>query len=415
MKATLSIIIFSLILNINAYAGNIIPTDYATEDTLNQIVPSKTAFGELLVGEITPKVQIGFPYNINTAFVNTSTVGSGTVTQSNSKAVLQTMAASSSEAYLWSRRVLTYRQGQGSVVRDTTIYTACIDGSHQIIGVGDAVDGFFFGCNGDTFGVLRRQNNVDNWTAQTSWSADKAVGAETLPFIDITKGNVYQIRYQWLGFGAITFWIEQPSTGRFIKVHTIEYANAFTDPSIFNPSLPLHAEVVNTTNDTNIMLQTSSMMGGIEGKEVDLGNIESISNSKASVTTTETNIITIQNKSLFVTKTNRVEIVLKAISYGVDGTKPAIVRLVKNTTLGGSPSYNDIDANTSVVSYDVAGTTLSGGEIILSIATNKSDGDTLDLSSYNIVLEPGETLTVSAEASSSTTDASVSLIWSEKF
>jgi hypothetical protein len=378
-------------------------------------VLQKAAFGELLVGEITPKVQIGFPYNINTAFVHTSTVGSGTVTQSNSKAVLQTTAASSSAAYLWSRRILRYATGQGALVRDTTVYTACVANSSQIIGIGDAVDGFFFGCNGASFGVLRRQNSVDNWTAQTSWSDDKATGAGRLPFIDITKGNVYQIRYQWLGFGAITFWIEKPSTGEFIKVHTIEYANAYTDPSIFNPSLPLHAEVVNTSNATNIMLQTSSMMGGIEGKEVELGNIESISNDKAAVTTTETNILTIQNKALFVTKTNRVEIELKSFSYGVDGTKPVIIRLVKNATLGGSPTYNDISANTSVVSYDVAGTTLTGGEPIFTISVSKSAGDVIDLSSYNIVLEPGETLTLSFEATSSTTDTTGSLVWSEKF
>ncbi len=328
---------------------------------------------------------------------------------------MQTTAAASSEAHLTSRRVLKYNTGQGGLVRFTAVFTACTANSSQLIGVGDAIDGFYFGCDGTSFGLLRRQNSVDNWVAQTSWIHDKAAGAEILPSIDITKGNVYQIRYQWLGFGAITFWVENPTTGDFVKVHTIEYANAYTDPSIFNPSLPLHAEVINVSNATNIMLQTSSMMGGIEGKEVDLGNIVSISNDKAAVTTTETNIVTIQNKALFVTKTNRVEIELKSFSYGVDGTKPVIVRLVKNATLGGSPSYSDISANTSVVSYDVAGTTLTGGEPIFTLSVSKSDGDVIDLSPYNIVLEPGEILTLSVEATSSTTDATGSLVWSEKF
>ena len=399
---------------LNSYAA-VTTRPGITGASANVELKQKTAFGELLVGEITPKVQIGFPYNINTAFVNTSTVGSGTVTQSNSKAVLQTTAASSSEAHLTSRRVLKYNTGQGGLVRFTAVLTACTDNSSQLIGIGDAVDGFFFGCDGASFGLLRRQDGVDNWVTQTSWNDDKAAGAGVLPFIDITKGNVYQIRYQWLGFGAITFWIENPATGDFIKVHTIKYANTYTDPSIFNPSLPLHAEVVNVSNATNIMLQTSSMMGGIEGKEEDLGNLESISNDKAAITTTETNIVTIQNKALFVTKINRVEIELKAFSYGVDGTKPAIIRLVKNTALGGSPSYSDISANTSVVSYDVAGTTLTGGEPIFTLSVSKSDGDLIDLSPYNIVLEPGEILTLSIEATSSTTDTTGSLVWSEKF
>jgi hypothetical protein len=412
-------IIFSILLTLLVASTSLADTGVKGGGSSAEIASianaQKTAFGEMSIGELTPKVHLSFPYNINAAFVNTTTIGSGTVTQADSKAVLQTTAASSSQAHLTSRRVLKYNTGQGGLVRFTAVFTPCTANSSQLIGIGDAIDGFYFGCDGATFGLLRRQDSVDNWTVQTSWNGDKAAGASILPFIDITKGNVYQIRYQWLGFGAITFWVENPWDGEFIKVHTIRYANAHTDPSIFNPSLPLHAEVVNVSNATNIMLQTSSMMGGIEGKEVDLGELESISNTKEGVTTTETNVVTIQNKTTFATKTNRVEIVLKAISYGVDGTKPAIVRLIKNVTLGGTPSYTDISANTSVVSYDVAGTTITGGEVLLSLATNKSDGDTLDLSRYNIVLEPGETFTISVEASSGTTDASVSLVWSERF
>ncbi len=48
-----------------------------------------TAFGELIVGEPTPIVQLQFPYNINTDLVEKRENASGTVTESQSMAVIQ--------------------------------------------------------------------------------------------------------------------------------------------------------------------------------------------------------------------------------------------------------------------------------------------------------------------------------------
>jgi hypothetical protein len=387
----------------------------AVETFFKYTMLSKAAFGELLTAELTPKVQLDFPYNINTDIVSTTTTGSGTVTQADGKAVLQTTAATSSSAKFESKRFLKYDPGQGALIRFTGIFTTGVANSTQIIGIGDGADGLFFGYNGTTFGVLRRQNSVDTWFAQASWSEDQGDNATTLPLMNWTTGNVFQIRYQWLGFGMITFWVENPATGSFVKVHKIEYANANTNPSIYNPSLPLMAKVENTTNNTNITLQTSSMGGFVEGREALLGPKNSISNTKTAVTTTLTNIVTIRNKTTFASKTNRVIVELDFLSYGVDGSKPAVVKVVKNATLGGSPSYNDISVNTSVVDYDIAGTTVTGGQTIFTFVVGKSDGDKLPLTGLNVDLLPGETLTQAVEATSGTTDATCGFSWIGRF
>lgn len=377
--------------------------------------PDIGAFGEAINAELTPKIQIAFPYNINTDIVDTTVTGSGTVTQSDSKAVLQTTAASSSSAAFNSQRINKYRPGQGGLIRFTAIFTAGAEGSTQAIGIGDSADRLCFAYNNTIFSILTRQDNVNTYVAQTAWSDDKGDGTSILPVIDQTKGNVFQIRYQWLGFGMLYFYMENPVTGKLICVHKIQYANANTVPSIFNPSLPLFAEVVNTTNATNIKLETSSMAAFVEGRSVILGPKNSIDNTKASIGTTENNIVTIRNKATFASKTNRVGVMLSLMGAAVDGTKPAICRIIKNATLGGSPSFTDISVNTSVIDYDTAGTTISGGQALFTFPLAKADGFSEPAKDLDIEIDPGDTLTLSAKATSGTTDVTAAFSWVEDF
>jgi hypothetical protein len=49
------------------------------------------------------------------------------------------------------------------------------------------------------------------------------------------------------------------------NVYTIQYPNTATVPSVYNPSLPLTAKVINSGNTSNIVLQTPSAMAFCEG------------------------------------------------------------------------------------------------------------------------------------------------------
>lgn len=375
----------------------------------------KTAFDELLVAELTPIIQLQFPYNINTDLVATSISLSGSVTQGDTKAIIETGASTSSSASMQSKKVLKYNPGQGSLVRFTALFTTGAVGSSQIIGIGDEQDGFFVGCDDDTFGILRRQNGVDTWTTQDNWNVDKADGSSTLPVIDFTKGNVFQIRYQWLGYGAIKFYIENPSNGKLVLVHIIEYANANTVASIYNPTLPLYVKAENTTNDTNIKTETSSLAGFVEGKlETNSSSlVKSKGNIKTGVTT-EVNLITIRNKNTYQTKVNRVRVKPIFTSLACEGTKTVKYRYLLNATIGGTPSFADIDTNNSVVEFDTAGTTITDeGTELFALDLAKSDSDRIPMP-FDFHLNPGDTLTVTAQSTSST-EAETSLGWEELF
>lgn len=372
-----------------------------------------TAFGELQVAELTPMAGWTFAYNVNADLVSSTVAGTGAISSASGFAVLTTGASASSSAKIETKLPLRYIPGQGAVARFTAIFTEGVAGSTQIIGVGDASDGLFFGYNGTSFGIMRRNGGVDTWTYVDDWIGYDLSWQDEQP--DPTKGNVYQIKFQWLGFGEMQFYIESPALGRFALVHKIQYANANTVTSIFNPTLPIMAQVANTANDTEIILKTPSAMGFCEGK-VDnpppphpLALVRTLTATKATVTT-QANVLTLSSQSTWQSKANRIRSQLRTLSVATDGTKPAIIRLTKNTTLGGTPSYTDYGADTSPVQYDTAGTTLTGGTVVMTVTLDKIDSQVFDLDRWGVFLAPGEKLTISAQ-SASATDVTVAINW----
>ena len=123
------------------------------------------AFRETIVAELTPVINLKFPYNIPERITDTTLVGSGTVTQENSMAKISTGAATSSSANLRSHDVLVYQPGQGALVRFSAVFSQGVAGSTQEVGVGDGDDGYFIGFNGADFSINRRRNGTDNWVA----------------------------------------------------------------------------------------------------------------------------------------------------------------------------------------------------------------------------------------------------------
>jgi len=376
------------------------------------------AFGQLVAQEETPIVTIDFPYNINTAYVTPTTANGGTVTQANSQAVLQTSAAANGSATLNSIIAARYLPGQGKIIRFTAIFTPGVANATQIIGAGDDNDGYFFGYQGATFGLFRRQNGTDFFTAQADWNTDTFDGSGDAgnpsgALLDQTKGNVYQIKYQWLGYGAIRYYIEDNATGVVTQVHVIKYANLNIIPSVFNPSFQLHAQVINSGNTSNITLITASMGLYSEGP-VDVSGARFSTGNRKTGITTETNIFTIQNKTSFQSKTNRGRIHFDSIGSSISGAADAQYRIVLNATLGGTPSFTDIAVNQSIAAVDVAGTTVTGG---IEWRRGPSAGNfqlSEDLSSLEMRINPGDTLTFAGTSFGAAVAPNLSASWREE-
>lgn len=490
-----------------------LPTGAATQ-------AQTTAFGELSTAELTPIVQLHSAYNINTRII-VARDNNGTSSINNNKFKVSTGAAANQSSSLLSKIAVKYNAGQGGLARFTALFTTPAANSTQYIGIGTSSEGYFFGYNGTTFGILRRQggspeirtltvstksttaedititldgdaasdvtvsdasatdatttaneiasydysNLGQGWNAhamganvvfesynsasqtgayslggattavgtfaqsvagiaptetvvaQTSWSEDKAAGAETLPSLTFTNGNVFQIRYQWLGFGAIEFSIENPSTGKFILVHRIEYANANTIPSLDNPTLPMCMAVKNTSNTTDMVLESASMMGAIEGKDLEEGIVNNITAEDTGTGTDETPIFSVHNHTIYQSKINRVRVEPTIFTASIDSTtanKPSTIRVRLNPALTGA-SFSAVDANTSVVRTDTSATAVSGGNIIFAQIITEGAAPIIDFTKIMDKLNPGDTVTVSLESSSGNVDSVISMNWLELF
>lgn len=301
-----------------------------------------------------------------------------------------------------------------TVHNSTVIFKAWSDGNKA--GTFSLVDTDATGVTGTLAETVAGASTTDEWVAQTSWNEDKADGTGELPVLDPTKGNVFQIRYQWLGFGLISFAIEHPDDGGYHVVHTLRFANANTVPSLQNPTLPLHIMAKNTSNTSNLTIKTGSMAGFVEGRKADASLLNGRSNSITNLTTTELPILSIKDNLVHQSEINRVRVRPEFVSLATESSKPIIFRIRLGPTLTGTPAFTDVDAATSVVSTDIAATGLTGGREVFATVLGKADSEIIDFHALDKELGPGEHITITAEAVSGTNqEVSVSATWGELF
>jgi len=391
--------------------------------TLQFPAASQSAFGDLVTAESTPLVQLDFVYGVNTQLGTLATANSATADTNAGRLRLQSGTNSAGNANFSSTRTAKYRQGQGVTARFTTVFTSGVASNTQIVGVGSTADGYFVGFNGTSFGILHRIATVDTWTAQASFNGDTINGSGASGFtIDPTKGNVWMIRYPFLGYGTIKFFVLHP-TGYWILVHTIQYPNSAATLQLGNPNLFFFAQSLNAGSTTNVTTYVGSVGIFLNGQRGYLGPVYGTTNRKTSVTT-QTHILSLRNATTYNTVTNRSLIRIKSISVAWDGANDTCsFAMIKNTTLGGSPSYAAISGTTadsgvtitsgqSVTSVDVAGTTITGGVTQFNTTLSRNSSAFLDVNDLDLFLEPGSIMTFAVLSATSGT-VRVAVNWVE--
>lgn len=407
-----------------------IPITSSAQGSLDvRIRESVSAFGDFRTVQPTPVSQFNFVYGINTNYVITTTANSGSVTAANQMAQAATTTSNGSSAIVQSKKFFKYREGLGGLMRFTTVFSTGIANNNQLAGIGDATDGYFFGYNGTSFGILYRKNAVDTWTTQANWNMDTMLGTgtssnESCVKLDPTKGNVYQIQVSYLGFGNIEFFIYNQYTSSFVMVHNLFYANQNTTPLVTNPVMTLWWQSINTAAAASA-ITISAASGGIyvDGPITTIGAKYGISSSLTNPGTTERNILTIRNNTTINSITNKSGLQFLKLSFGaIDSTtannaNSFIVNLRLNATVAGTPSFTNISATNSLAAYDTAGTTISaGGTIVASYAGNFSSSIFVDMIDDNIVIYPGDTMVFSIllSASSANLKTAIAVNWEEE-
>lgn len=408
------------------------------DGVVNQNVSSYTTgiFGDSVSVPLTPIINGSFIHGLNNQIVTAGTpLNSATADTNAGRARLQTGTNSAGAAAIVSKKPMRYREGEGILLRYTAAFTTCVANSTQLVGAAnytssasntDFVDSVLTGCNGANFGILYRNNSSDTFIAQSSFNIDKINGTGKSGFtIDYTKGNIYQVQYPFLGYGDILISVQNPDTGLLIPVHRVKYSNTSTNIEFSNPNLSFYALVKNSGNTTNLTTYIGSFAGFITGERKFLGANFGFSNRKQNITT-RTNVFTMKMATTLNGAAVKGITRLKSCSFACDaGNDTCHFELVKDTTLGGTPSYTPISGSTadngvtltsanSAISTDTAGTTLTGGTVQFNSAASRNTGYTIDLTPYDLFIAPGETYTAAITGDSALVGR-VACNWSEDY
>lgn len=239
-------------------------------------------------------------------------------------------------------------------------------------------------------------DSTDDWYYQAD--GDWNGGADTSIY-DWTKGNVFQIRLQYLGFGAISFYVEDPETGNFQLVHRIKWANAKDDTSFSDPAFRVGWSSSNVSGSTtNVTVQGASVAAFIDGDIKNTRQAYTVQNT-ITASTTETPVFTLKSGSQFSESLNTIVTQLgfgRAIN---ESSKSVTIKIVKNATLTGD-DYSYQDDGYSPILVDSSATSYTNGQVLEQFPIGPNTEAPFSLSDANITLTAGETITFTAELAS---------------
>lgn len=246
---------------------------------------------------------------------------------------------------------------------------------------------------------------VESWYPQSTWNIDKMDGTGPSAInLDPTKGNVYQISYQFLGYGTIAFQIESTSSdnnSNFETVHVVNYPNSNIIPNFKNPSFPFTASAYSFGSTSNLTVKTASFAGFVEGQKIHNGPQITFSKQSSVVSTSLVPVLTIRNKYTFRERANQSVINLLTIGLAAknsNNSSPVELLLIKDANLGGNVNFINYSTN-SCIAYDESATSLSynqNEQLIYSIVVSENGQDTINLKELGIELQPGESMTLGA-------------------
>jgi len=244
----------------------------------------------------------------------------------------------------------------------------------------------------NTVGVTKTSTHIP----QASWNEDNLSTWTTA--LDPTKGNVFQISYQYLGFGNIRFYVENPETGEFKLVHMLQYPNANTETSVQNPSLRFGMYATSVGSTTDIQVKCSSLALFVQGNISKTRNPRAVKNTQ-SVTTSFTNILTVRNRRTYNSIYNQVEIEPLIISLSSESTKNVEIEIRTNAVFSGATNF--VNTGTNLVSdIDTTANTTSNGTLLASFTLAGGQSQSISLKDLEIRIPPTISFTIGARVTS---------------
>lgn len=332
--------------------------------------PSLDAFGRLRVSDPTTLFDSSSIYQNSPLIWQTKTAGSGTATFVAADSTVDLTVTSSAS---------------DSVIRQSRQYYPYQPGKSQLF-----ISTFNLNTNGDVAFVRRSQvtgSVVDTVYSRSSWNVDKLDGTGSSGLtIDFTKAPIFWVDLEWLGTGRVRFGFVQ--NGQFIVAHAENNAGANTTTYMKRAFLPVRYEITNDAAHTTKLVGYGDASDGVFLRSMEakgastlkaiccavlseggfaegFGVPFSASNGTTTIAvTTRRAVLSIRPKLTFNSLAVRALIITELANVFAQ-TNAAYFELVFGGTLGGSPSWSSAN-DQSMVEFDVAGTTVTGGITVAS-------------------------------------------------
>lgn len=257
--------------------------------------------------------------------------------------------------------------------------------------------------------TLQGSAGTDTWITQSSWNGDPLDGTgPSGATLDPSKGNVFQIGIQYLGFGSITFQVEVAASGNnpdFVTVHTIRFPNTSASTNVTQPSFPFTMAAYSAGSTTDVWVATASFAGLIEGDIYLTGPrhsfVRETNGFVGSTASTYYPLFTIRNSLVYNSRANQSVINVRSISGAHDDTTPVTFYLLKNAALVGNPNFTTYSSSSSSCFWDVSSTSCTisdNNQLVFALQLGQNSSGLKEFNNEQLTIQPGESLTLAARA-----------------
>lgn len=256
---------------------------------------------------------------------------------------------------------------------------------------------------------------TDVWTYVGSWDN------QSITF-DPTKLNVFGLDMRWLGAGIVRLFMEDPTTGNMVLLHTQQWSSSSVVPHLNKPSLRLTYRSGTTnaavTPSQNVVVSGSSVFAGIQGVITQTTASQSyyaLDNTTRAKDLAH-HLLSIQNPLTRGTDVNKSSLVLQDLSISCQGNDPSVVYVIKNA-VGTSDLlvFNPIPNSSSFKfgQYSISSVTedLSLDSIALVQSLGINGSAQFVLTSYNVTLSPGDSVSFFISSTNAITKTSIGIAW----
>lgn len=328
-----------------------------------------TIFWDSIVAWKIDEIEVKFDLWIPLELTTTTTANGGTVTESTSRAILQTSTTTNGSAKIESADRVRYSPWHDIYAYFTYAWLDWwVVGSTNYAWIFDDENGYMIWYDWTQFKAIRRKGWSDTSYNQWSWLLDNLDWNWASWFtLDHTKINIFRITFWYLGIASAVFEIYTWPAKWWVAFHYTGTENSLTELAIENPNLPIRCEIIKTSWATNVRGLSWSWNAWYYNADSE-NTVWSLSKNydtwitwQALTWTWNENVVIFHLKDTFNWKASHVKI--KKVFWEFKNTATAdtiVARVIKNPTTVwwiavASLSYTDIDTNNSVMEYSAWG------------------------------------------------------------